>query len=246
MTLKASLARPPLVPLAALLMTSLCGACATGVRLSPDRDPCVLMDSLFARSGFGEEVILSGSATIDADQRRFRGRMAIKARPSGDIVAEFSGGVLFGAQREDFVFSLASDTLRILDRERGHYYEGDDASAYLRESLGLAFDVAGTVALALGGRPPCDALAGIEVRGGGSGEASVRGRHLGEPFQAVFGGAGGRLREVEWPVRFDGGERDRLRVRYDWAGGPANGPLREVVLGFEERPWRCRIISTTD
>ncbi len=91
------------------------------------------------------------------------------------MVFEFTSTILFGQEREDFVFSLSSDTLRIVDRERGAYYEGDDAVWFLAESLEADFDVPQALSLAFGGQPPLRGALRHPLRGRRSRRGLVRG-----------------------------------------------------------------------
>jgi len=170
-----------------------------------------------------------------------KGKILLETEGDGDIAFEFTSAVLFGKEREDFVFSLSSDTLRIVDRERGAYFEGDEAARFLSESLDADFDVPQALSLAFGGRPPCDQLSEVRWEAGPSGGVSCGGEHMGRPFKVVFTGAGGRLTEVEWPVRSDRYGGDLLRVQYEWTTAGGVETLSGVVLNLEARGWRCKI-----
>jgi len=225
-----------------VLFVASCAATRAG-RL--DGSDCGVLDSLYASSGLGASISIAGHAMVDANQFRMRGQVLLESRSAGDIVFEFTSTVLFGHEREDFVVSLISDTLRIIDRERGAYFEGEDAVRFLSESLEADFDVPQALELAFGSHPPCGELSEIRYDVGSSGEVICRGTRTGKPFRAVFGRGHGRLEEVEWPVhsiRYGG---DRLHVDYEWRTGSAGEPmLSGVVLWLEGREWRCKIRSS--
>ena len=217
----------------------------TGCGTSPpgrwDSSPCEALDSLYASSGFEKPLVIVGQATVDASQYRVRGKVRLDARSPGELSLEFTSTMLFGHQREDFVFSLSGDTLRVIDRERGAYHEGDDAREFLARSLTGDLDVSQGLALAFGGRPPCGDLSRLRVEASSEGKLVCTGERLGRSFRAVFG-EDRRLETVVWPVRSDEYGTDALRAEYEW--GPVSGGgarLLGVVLSLEEREWRCKI-----
>jgi hypothetical protein len=216
-------------------------SCAGNRPRPAESSGCAVLDTLLASSGLEEPVSIAGHATVDANQFRMKGKILLEARGAAEIVFEFTSAVLFGQEREDFVFSLLSDTLRIVDRERGAFYEGEDAARFLAESLEADFDVAQALSLAFGGSPPCGELSGIRCGADAEGAVSCEGKRYGKPFKAVFDGEGGRLGAGEWPVRSDRYGGDRLRVEYEWKGGGGLETLAGVVLSLEARGWRCKI-----
>jgi hypothetical protein len=203
--------------------------------------PCETLDSLFARCGLGEPLAVSGQATVDVQQVRMRGKIDLDARGPDELAFEFTSTILFGHEREDFVFSVSGDTLRIIDRERGAYYEGADAEDFLADSFEADFDLPQMLSLALGGYPPCGELSDVSFAVGRSGETVCSGRRFGRPFRAVFGRERGLLSEVEWPVRSDRHEEDRLSVEYQWGAGGDRPTLDGLILALEVREWRCKI-----
>jgi hypothetical protein len=200
---------------------------------------CSLIDSLYADSGFDFPFALKGKATVDADQHRFRGKVDVFTPGAGEVTFEFVSTMLFGTQREDFVFSVRGDTMRILDRERGQYFEGEDAEIYLAEALGVEFGVAEALRLTVGGPPPCGAMDEVEVETESDGGFRVSGRSRGASFHVRFSSRRHRLQELSWPLLERGETRDRLLVRYEWA----EEALREVTMWMETREWRCRITA---
>ena len=210
--------------------------------LGKDRgDPagCDDVAAVFARSGFAQPIKLGGKATVDANQHRLNGKMALETNGTGGFTFEFTSSILFGAQREDFVFALVSDTLRIIDRERGMFYEGADAEFFLQETFGLDFSVTPVLKLALGALPDCEALTDLHVKRGGGSTVDVSGTLDGEDFDASFDGPSGRLTKANWPVG-QLGRVDRLAVGYEWRPDA----LHKVEMTLQGREWRCRLIGS--
>ncbi|MCZ6765349.1 MAG: hypothetical protein O7D32_00315 [bacterium] len=216
------------------------GGCS-GLRGARRTIRCESLDSLLAGAGFERGLRLMGRATIDANEQRLQGKIILQATPDGDVTFEFTSTVLFGAHREDFVFSLVRDTLRVIDRERGIYHEGEAAEEFLQTSLEMEFELTNALHLTLGGRPACARLEWVEMRLGSDGGVSVRGKTEGESFRLVFAAGNGRLTEAVWPVRLGEGTNDRLKVRYRWSGPSEDPRLDEVVMQLEDRQWRCRL-----
>ncbi|UCG50975.1 MAG: hypothetical protein JSW58_12340 [Candidatus Latescibacterota bacterium] len=228
-----------------LWVLSSLGCGSKAIRLGTERTVCSVLDSLYRTSGFEKPLTLHGKATIDAKQRRVRGKIRVDARPPDQFVFEFTSSILFGSQREDFVFSLVADTLRIIDRERGEYYEADDADRMLREMLETDLAIKQVVSLATGGRPSCDDMTDLGFRMGSKGRVVFTGRYGGESFRVVFAAGHRRLEEITWPLLLEGRAADRLRVIYDWeATKEGNVALRGIVMSVETKEWRCKIRSS--
>jgi hypothetical protein len=228
--------------LAAGLVVGLTSGCGPAPAGRWDSSPCETLDSLYASSGFEKPLSVAGQATVDANQFRMRGKIRLDARAPGELVFEFTSTILFGHEREDFVFSLVGDTLRIVDRERGVYHEGEDAGSFLAQSLETDLDIAWALWLAFGGHPPCDELSGIRVEMASAGEILCTGKRLGGQFRVVFGAGHRRLEEVVWPVRSDQYGVDRLRVEYEWETDDSGREVLDgLVVSLEIREWRCKI-----
>ncbi|UCH84570.1 MAG: hypothetical protein JSW50_02425 [Candidatus Latescibacterota bacterium] len=225
-----------------VLITAGCGS--TSVRTGADPTVCAVFDSLYEGSGFAPRLTIQGKATIDANQNRIRGKIQVDVDSPRHIVFEFTSSILFGSKREDFVFSLVDDTLRIIDRERGEFYEGEEAEAVLRESLEADFAVPAALALALGGHPGCDELDDLDYKLGSGGKLEFSGKHRGRSFRVVFGAGHRRIDDVSWPV-FSRDGADQLEVDYRWESD-AKGVVRlsEVIMHVESRRWRCKIRSS--
>jgi hypothetical protein len=224
---------------AASVVVVVCG-CAGGLQQAASPAVCAGLDSLYEHSGFESPLTITGKATIDANQYRIRGIIRAEMKPSGDIFFEFNSSIFFGSQIEDFFFSLVGDTMRIVDRERGQYYEGASAAQFLREALAMDFDAPRALRLALGGRPACDELRDVRMRGESSGAVKFDGRVGGDGFDVVFGAHDRRLERVRWPLPEDRERGDRLRAEYRWS----SGGLGEVTMQMEKREWRCKISAT--
>jgi hypothetical protein len=226
----------------ALCLASASGCAVGGGAKPPTANTCAQFDSSYAHSGFETPLTVTGKATVDANQYQIRGIIRAEFYPSGDIYFDFSSSVLFGSQIEDFFFSMVADTIRIVDRERGHFYQDEEALQFLRDVLGMDFDVAETLRLATGGRPPCGEIDALRARVHG-GDIAFDGRYRGEHFEVVFSGPGRRLKSCEWPVIGDDGRKDWFKASYRWADA-AEADLRQLVLRFDAREWRCRITAT--
>jgi hypothetical protein len=207
------------------------GACGphygSGPELRGDA-ACARVDSFLARS-FPRPVEMHGRATFDVESYRVRGRFQFSSAGTGDAVLEFSGTALLGGHREDVVISLSGDTLRVLDRERGRYYEGDDVERMVESGTRV------TGAWALGLRRALAAgCGGVEaVREGEDGLS-------GSGPDGAFGlrVEAGRLQSATWPNPAPGDTfRDRLDVRYAWR----NGALRGIEARLPTRGWRVRL-----
>jgi hypothetical protein len=178
---------------------------------------------------FPRPASVRGRATFDVDSYRVRGRFHLTLAESGDAVLEFSGATLLGGHREDAVVSLTGDTLRVLDRERGRFYEGDEVVAMVESGT----HTRGEWALALRrvlawGCPGIESVAAEREGLSGMGPDG--------PFSLTL--EGGRLAEATWPNPAPGETfRDRLEVRYRWKG--AKLELLEALL--PTRGWRIRL-----
>jgi hypothetical protein len=229
---------------ALFLITSICLSsfgCATSVTQRDTPQNCVVLDSMVAHSGLEGHHVMSGKATVDANQYRLNGKIRIERMTARMIVVEFTSTMLFGTEREDFWFSMSGDTLRILDREHGNYFEGEEAASFLRDVLAMDFDIPPALYVAFGGAPACPEVDRLAMQLKRRGEAAFDGRIDGSPFQVVFGGR--RLvSEIHWPVFGDEGFRDRLQIVYTWEEDRNSPPaLRGMVLTLEDHEWRCKL-----
>ncbi len=189
---------------------------------------CARADSFLA-SAFPRPIHMTGHATFDVDSYRVRGRFTLELEPSGDAVLEFSGATLLGGHREDAVVSLSGDTLRVLDRERGRYYEGEEVTRLVASGTGKE----GEWTLALR-RVLASGCPGVETVG--NGESGLSGTGPDGPFALKV--EDGRLAQATWPNPApEETFRDRLEVRYEWKEGRLE--LLEALL--PTRGWRVRL-----
>jgi hypothetical protein len=196
-------------------------------------DACAVVDSLLRSAGPARPCTVAGRALFDLEQYRLRGRFRLSLRADGDATIEFGGTTLLGGVREDVAVSWVADTLRVLDRERGRYYEGEKVEELLTAQTGLEGDWGRALVRVLGGGIRCGTVDGVTVDAGGA-----RGRVDGQPFRVELDEQSGRLSRVTWPDPVEGGTfADRLEVRYAWEGGR----LRELTASLPERGWRARL-----
>jgi hypothetical protein len=189
---------------------------------------CARVDEFLA-AAFPRPLEMHGRATFDVESYRVRGRFRLTARVGGDAVLEFSGATLLGGHREDVVVSLAGDTLRVLDRERGRYFEGDEVERMVESGTRTP----GAWALGLR-RVLASGCPGVEVvRSDGGG---LSGSGADGPFELET--ESGRLSGATWPNPApEDTFRDRLEARYRWR----NGALEEIEVRLPTRGWRVRL-----
>jgi hypothetical protein len=191
---------------------------------------CVTVDSLLAQRGLPRPALWRGRAVFDVEQYRVRGRFELRLEADGGAVLDFSGATLLGGHREEVAVSLAGDTLRVLDRERGRFYEGDEVDALFHEATRARGDWARALRRALGDPDTCP-MESVVYR-----EDGLAGRASDGPFQLTW--REGRLVEAVWPDPAPGETfDDRLEVRYDW--GP--GGLSRLEARLPARGWRIRL-----
>lgn len=195
---------------------------------------CAALDSLLLSSGPDRPLTMTGDAVLDIEQFRFRGHFRIDATAGGDAMIELGGSTLFGGNREDVVVSFVDDTLRVFDRERGRFYEGEDLEALIGDATRTRADWGGVVARLLALPAHCDGIEAL-VRD----DDGARGRDSRGSFRLVT--EGGRLTRATWPNPIEGATfDDRLEVRYDWQGTRVS----EVTAGLPVRGWRARLTAS--
>ncbi len=189
---------------------------------------CRAVDSLLAHARL-RQVHVRGRATIDVDDYRVRGRFLLDVDADGAMTLAIESTVGMGSRREDVVVAWAADTLRVLDRERGDYWEGEAVDARLAEALDEPVDAGALVRrvlLAL----RCAAFDGARARADG-----LAGRLEGEPFRVAL--RHGRPERAEWPAPVGRDGSERLRVEYRWI----DGRLRGLTVRIPGRRWRLRL-----
>ncbi len=198
---------------------------------------CAKLDSVLASAGPARPWSMAGDALLDVDQFRFRGRFRLDVTATGDCTLELGGSTLFGGHREDVVVSLAGDTLRVFDRERGRFYEGDELDALIRESTHADADWSRVVARVFLLPGSCGGIESL-IEDGDDGDG-VRGAESGATFRLDV--EGGRVTRALWPnpiesATFD----DRLDVSYRWDGDR----IAEATARLPERGWRARLTAS--
>src|SRR5262245_9394106 len=186
-------------------------------------------DSLLS-AAMPQPLAASGDALLDVEQYRFRGHVNLKTTVEGDAAIELSGSSLFGGHREDVAVSLADDTLRVLDRERGRFYEGDSLDDLLWEGTEARANWPLVVERMLALPGSGEGLQTLAVDENGARGATAEGTIRLDVDR-------GRLQKAVWPnpiasATFD----DRLEVEYAWEGER----LREITATLPERGWRVR------
>jgi hypothetical protein len=184
---------------------------------------------------------MRGKLTLDVKQYRVRGRFELSTTARGYLTLEITSTTALGGHREDMVLSFYEDTLRVLDRERGHFYEGEEVNGVVSDGIGVYWDLAGVLRLIMVRAAGCDRFESVSTSPSGGGR-EVAGRFDGEEFRLNF--AKGRILEAYWPAVLGGRPDDRLRITYRWvpaAGGEAR--LTELVVFLEERRWRVKLKS---
>lgn len=203
-------------------------------------DACALIDSVMAGSGLRSGVRMKGRVTIDVNQYRVRGRFLMTLSPDGDLTFDLTSTTMIGGHREDAVLSFYSDTLRVLDRERGRFYEGADVDAMVADAAGVAVDLGALLRLATGRTPPCGRIADVAVSRGGAG-IDLEGRLEGRPFEVVLDR--GRIVRSVWPLPLSGdARRDPVETGYGWA----QGRLDRLTVYVPARRWRVKLDADND
>jgi hypothetical protein len=219
------------------------GACAGRAPHAGEFEPadaatCRRVDSLLAGSGWAEPFEMNGRMTMDVEQYRVQGRFELDWDGHGGFTLRFTGTMLLGGRREDVVVALRGDTLRVLDRERGRYYEGAEVDALVKEGTELEWDLAEGIGRITARPMDCERLQRVSVRDGPNG--GVSGWVDGAPFEVTF--AGGYVRETVWPVMVAGRADDRMKVAYTWGEKTGGGrELRELIVFLEGRRWRVKL-----
>jgi hypothetical protein len=210
------------------LCAAACGPHYQAGEIARGAQACARADSFFA-AAFPRPQTMRGRATFDVDSYRVRGRFELRTLPDGAAVLEFSGTTLLGGHREDVVVSQVGDTLRVLDRERGRYYEGAEVGRMIEGGT----HAKGNWSLGLR-RVLAASCPGIETAR--SAEDGLSGTGPDGPFE--LRAETGRLVTATWPnpapvETF----RDRLEVHYRWR----NGVLQFMEVRLPMRGWRIRL-----
>ncbi|HXV14017.1 MAG TPA: hypothetical protein VEC56_07410 [Candidatus Krumholzibacteria bacterium] len=194
---------------------------------------CAALDSLLSATGPPRPFAMSGEALLDVEQFRFRGHFEIGVAEGGETVIELGGSTLFGGHREDVAVSLAADTLRVFDRERARFYEGEALDELIRDATRARADWAKVVAQVLALAAPCDDVTTLVRDEDGA-------RAVGPRGTIRVDVDGGRATRTMWPDPVDGSTLgDRLEVRYEWR----DGNLARITASLPARGWRVRLTA---
>ncbi|MCI0452157.1 MAG: hypothetical protein L0Z51_07170 [Candidatus Latescibacteria bacterium] len=194
---------------------------------------CSALDSLLSSAGPPRPLAMSGEALLDVEQFRFRGHFQLDVASGADATIEMGGSTLFGGHREDVVVSLADDTLRVFDRERGRFYEGEPLEELIGDATRARADWARVVAEVLALSPRCDEVATLVRDDGGARGTGPRGN-----LRVVV--EEGRIARSDWPDPVAGSTLDdRLEVRYEWR----DGRLARITATLPGRGWRLRLTA---
>lgn len=191
---------------------------------------CTAFAAQLSRTGLSE-MTSRGRVTIDVNQYRVRGRYFLLI-DDGTVTFEFHSTGIAGGGVEDVVVALAGDTLRVLDRERGEYYEGDEVEKLVAESSDVPVTAAEVVRRVAALPPACQRLAGLETADTGS-----KGLLDGMSFEVSV--SGGRITSAKWETPFPDGD-DRLEVTYRWDGNRLSG----MTIFAPAQRWRVKLDAT--
>jgi hypothetical protein len=191
-------------------------------------EACARADSFFA-AALPRPLSMRGHATFDVESYRVRGRFELRLSPNGDAVLEFGGSTLLGGHREDAVVSLVDDTLRVLDRERGRYYEGAEVERLVAGNTHADGDwTLGLRRVLAGG---CSGIESVRT-----GEKGLSGSGGDGPFEVQT--EGGRISTARWPNPApEDTFGDHLEVRYHWK----DHGLDLIEARLPARGWRVRL-----
>jgi hypothetical protein len=197
-------------------------------RMESGERACEALDSVLARSLPARPWALAGRATFDVDDYRVRGRYSLTVDASASALFEFTGTMLFGGHREDIVLSLSADTLRVLDREHGAYYQGAQVDDLIERGTRTRGEWVAALRSILGFAGACSET--LEMRTDGE---HVSGLVDGGAY--VLSMEGGRLLNASWPdPTASRTYSDRLDVRYAWRGDA----LASLTMALPVRGWR--------
>ncbi len=204
----------------------------------PGDTACALLDSALASSGLRQPLAITGKVTIDVNQYRVRGRFGLRITEAHDLAFEMTSTTLLGGHREDAVLSFYADTLRVLDRERGRYYEGEEVNALVTDGTKVSLDLAELLHGVTARTPDCRRVTALRRKDDGDGGLRLQGLIDGREFEIRF--ERGRLTEARWPLPLrDRGRGDTVETRYTWVGNR----LTAFVVHVPERRWRIKLRS---
>jgi len=221
-----------LVLAAFLFCASGCSRYARAPRLVPaSPQQCEDLKSRLQESGMSEVHEIRGKVTIDANQYRVRGTFGLTRDELGNVTLEFTSTTLIGGHVEDIVVSLFEDTLRVLDRERGAYHEGEEVDELIGAEAGIAVRATEMLRRLMVETPDCERVLDVSM-----GNDLIQGRLDQAPFEIKF--SDGLVSSARWGSPFPDGE-DRLEVSYRWE----RGRLTAITAFMPEARWRVKLIE---
>lgn len=233
---KRSSRRATSVSVAALALILSVTGCTRFAR-SPDavlsgERACAVLDSALASSGLHDPLDLKGKVTIDVNQYRVRGRFRLTLSVEGDMLFEMNSTTMIGGHREDVVLSYYADTVRVLDRERGRLYQGDEVDASMEEGTDVPLDMRELLRRVLTRPVECARVTDLRR----SDDGDLDGRIDGGSFELRFDR--GRLGGAKWPLPLRGGSPgERFACTYSWVGGR----LDSFVVYVRRSGWRVKL-----
>jgi hypothetical protein len=199
---------------------------------------CAVVDSVLAASGLRAEIEMRGRATIDVNQYRVRGRFELAITPDGDLTFDITSTTLLGGHREDAVLSFYADTLRVLDRERGRFYEGEAVDGLVMDGTGVALDLGQLLRHATARTPACRRIGEVRRRDRGEEGFELTGLFDEREFELRLERS--RLAFSAWPLPgVEDWRNDRVETTYTWVGDR----LARVVIAVPDRRWRVKLVS---
>lgn len=197
-------------------------------RVLREGEACATLDSVLARALPALPWRCAGRATFDVADYRVRGRYQLVVEGRNAIAFEFEGTMMLGGHREDVAVSLAGDTLRVLDRERGAYYAGPEVDGLIERGTGTSGRWVDAVRAVAGFTPSCTER--LEMRNDGE---HISGRIDDGTYILTTDGV--RLERASWPDPTDSRTySDRLELRYEWDAGRLAG----ITVSLPKRGWR--------
>lgn len=201
-----------------------------------------------------------GKARFDVNQYRLRGAFVLNVHPqsppadtsaaeapgsagnmhrSATQVFDFVSSSYFGSHREDITISMADGEIWILDRERGAYYEGEDADRFIRERLDISGNFSEVIGIATGSAPACGIFQQAAAHTTSRGEIAIGGLVGGGRAGFLFGAPSRKLKEIKWPFEVQPGTIEELRITYEWSDGGES--LESILLILESLNWQIKL-----
>jgi len=225
----------------------------------PEEDACAVLDFIYSNSFPAVPYVFSGKARLDIEQNRLGGaykllvvqetdgssdRTAGSSKESGhtarplSAVFDFASSSVFGSRHEDLSIVISPGFLRIIDRERGEYYEGGEARSFISKNSGLRSDAELIMRIILGTGQACKILENLNVDVS-SERAVLKGLFEGREFRCEAAGKKLKLSRISIPVEFNEGKIVNLEASYEWSGNYKS--LKGITISVLEREWRVKL-----